>query len=104
MLDRPLGRPKSRRRSRPANDALDARAILLHLRLALVAVPLLSLLLATSACIALRRPAGTDTAAAATAPPAPIDARLIVRIADLTDCGGSGTACPEFTRARRLRI
>src|SRR4051794_36001701 len=29
---------------------------------------------------------------------------LIIRIADVSDCGGSGTTCPELTDVRRVRV
>jgi hypothetical protein len=37
-------------------------------------------------------------------PPAATTPHLIVQIADVTDCGGSGTTCPELTNARRVRV
>jgi hypothetical protein len=40
-------------------------------------------------------------AAAEQAPPGP---GVAIRIADVTDCGGSGTTCPELTSERRLRV
>jgi hypothetical protein len=36
--------------------------------------------------------------------PAVARPRLIVRIADVTDCGGSGTTCPELTNVRRVSV
>ena len=46
--------------------------------------------------------AGCGSSAAA--PPQPPVVGVIVRIADLTDCGGSGTTCPELTGVRRIRV
>src|SRR3954468_20562569 len=45
--------------------------------------------------------AGCGSSAAAPPPPA---THLIVRIADVSDCGGSGTTCPELTNVRRVRV
>ena len=47
--------------------------------------------------------AGCGAAPAQPAPAGP-DPRLVIRIADLTDCGGSGTTCPELTNERRVRV
>ncbi|WP_028066815.1 hypothetical protein [Solirubrobacter soli] len=44
---------------------------------------------------------GATPAAVRQAVPEP---RVIVQIADLTDCGGSGTSCPELTSRRRISI
>jgi hypothetical protein len=43
-------------------------------------------------------------AGAARQPPVDAAPRVIVRIADVTDCGGSGTTCAQLTSERRLRV
>jgi hypothetical protein len=48
--------------------------------------------------------AGCGSSVAGQAPAATPPPHLIVRIADVTDCGGSGTTCPELTDSRRVRV
>src|SRR4051812_17366768 len=48
--------------------------------------------------------AGCGSSPAPRQAPAASPPRLVVKLADVTDCGGSGTTCPELTNPRRVSV